>query len=225
MPVAIHPAQAGLGAERDRGCRIQLARSGGIFLRQGPDGFALRGTRHRARPGVWRPGPAGRDRHAPGPDRSTAIRLPKVMVPVLSSSRVRTSPAASTARPGFGDHVELTSRSMPAMPMADSRPPMVVGIRVMNSDQQIEPPAPGCRCSRGTRQGRHHQQEDQGQPHQQGVQRHLVGDLLPLGPFHQGIILSIQRAFARLLLMRTQIRSEDGVVLPVTRCGRCPTRG
>ena len=30
---------------------------------------------------------------------SVAMRLPKVMVPVLSSSSVSTSPAASTARP------------------------------------------------------------------------------------------------------------------------------
>ena len=37
---------------------------------------------------------------------SVAMRLPKVMVPVLSSSSVSTSPAASTARPGHGEHVE-----------------------------------------------------------------------------------------------------------------------
>ncbi|MCY1482616.1 hypothetical protein D9M68_161740 [compost metagenome] len=35
-------------------------------------------------------------------------------------------------------------------------------------------------------QGRHHQQEDQGQADQQDVQRHLVGGLLALGAFHQG---------------------------------------
>ena len=64
---------------------------------------------------------------------SLAMRLPKVMVPVLSSSSVSTSPAASTARPEVASTLNRTSRSMPAMPMADSRPPMVVGISVTSS--------------------------------------------------------------------------------------------
>ena len=77
---------------------------------------------------------ASREGSTPGAGiSSSAIRLPKVMVPVLSSSRVRTSPAASTARPDLAITLSFTSRSMPAMPMAESRPPMVVGIRVMNS--------------------------------------------------------------------------------------------
>ena len=64
---------------------------------------------------------------------SVAWRLPRVMVPVLSSSSVSTSPAASTARPDMASTLKRTSRSMPAMPMADRRPPMVVGISVTNS--------------------------------------------------------------------------------------------
>ncbi len=60
---------------------------------------------------------------------SVAMRLPRVIVPVLSSSRASTSPAASTARPDMARTLRLRSRSMPAMPMADSRPPMVVGIK------------------------------------------------------------------------------------------------
>ncbi len=60
---------------------------------------------------------------------STAWRLPSVIVPVLSSSSVETSPAASTARPDIARTLRCTSRSMPAMPMADSRAPMVVGMR------------------------------------------------------------------------------------------------
>ena len=51
---------------------------------------------------------------------SAAWRLPKVIVPVLSSSRVVTSPAASTARPDIASTLRCTRRSMPAMPMADS---------------------------------------------------------------------------------------------------------
>ena len=64
---------------------------------------------------------------------SVAWRLPSVIVPVLSSSSVSTSPAASTARPDMASTLKRTRRSMPAMPMAESRAPMVVGIRVTNS--------------------------------------------------------------------------------------------
>ena len=71
-----------------------------------------------------------RDASMPSTGRnSTACRLPRVMVPVLSSSSTSTSPAASTARPDMAMTLRWISRSMPAMPMAGSRPPMVVGIR------------------------------------------------------------------------------------------------
>ena len=63
---------------------------------------------------------------------STAWRLPSVMVPVLSSSSVSTSPAASTARPDIASTLKRTSRFMPAMPIAESSAPMVVGISVTN---------------------------------------------------------------------------------------------
>ena len=66
----------------------------------------------------------------PGTGRnSVAMRLPKVIVPVLSSRSVSTSPAASTARPEVAMTLKRISRSMPAMPIADKRPPIVVGIR------------------------------------------------------------------------------------------------
>ena len=64
---------------------------------------------------------------------SSAMRLPKVIVPVLSSSSVSTSPAASTARPEVAMTLKRISRSMPAMPIADSRPPIVVGMRQTSS--------------------------------------------------------------------------------------------
>ena len=64
---------------------------------------------------------------------SVARRLPKVMVPVLSSSSVSTSPAASTARPDMASTLRCTSRSMPAMPIAESSAPIVVGIRQTSS--------------------------------------------------------------------------------------------
>ena len=62
------------------------------------------------------------------------MRLPRVMVPVLSSSSVCTSPAASTARPLMASTLRWTRRSMPAMPIADSSAPMVVGMRQTSSD-------------------------------------------------------------------------------------------
>ena len=65
---------------------------------------------------------------------SVAMRLPSVIVPVLSSSIVSTSPAASTARPLIGITLWRISRSMPAMPIAESSPPIVVGIRHTSSD-------------------------------------------------------------------------------------------
>ena len=60
---------------------------------------------------------------------STAWRLPSVIVPVLSSRSTSTSPAASTARPDSAITLRLIMRSMPAMPIALRRPPIVVGIR------------------------------------------------------------------------------------------------
>jgi hypothetical protein len=56
-----------------------------------------------------------------------------VIVPVLSSSRTSMSPAASTARPDLASTLKRTSRSMPAMPIADSNAAIVVGISVISS--------------------------------------------------------------------------------------------
>ena len=77
--------------------------------------------------------------------KAAAWRLPSVIVPVLSSSSVSTSPAASTARPDIASTLKRTSRSMPAMPMAESSAPIVVGISVTKSATRtisgIVPPA------------------------------------------------------------------------------------
>jgi hypothetical protein len=59
--------------------------------------------------------------------------LPSVIVPVLSSSSVSTSPAASTARPDIASTLRCKTRSIPAIPIALSRPPIVVGIRHTSS--------------------------------------------------------------------------------------------
>ena len=55
------------------------------------------------------------------------------MVPVLSSSSTSTSQATSTALPDLASTLACSARFMPAMPMAGSSPPMVVGIRHTSS--------------------------------------------------------------------------------------------
>ena len=93
---------------------------------------ALRASRRAARRAA--PGrPAPRRVTPPHGTNSTACRLPSVIVPVLSSSSVFTSPAASTARPLIAITFCWIMRSMPAMPIADSSPPMVVGMRHTSS--------------------------------------------------------------------------------------------
>ena len=62
-----------------------------------------------------------------------ACRLPCVIVPVLSSSSTSQSPAASTARPEVAITLARIIRPMPATPIAESRPPIVVGIRQTSS--------------------------------------------------------------------------------------------
>src|SRR5574337_638578 len=51
------------------------------------------------------------------------------MVPVLSKIMVSTSPLASTAFPDMAMTLNRVTRSIPAIPIADSRPPIVVGIK------------------------------------------------------------------------------------------------
>ena len=75
---------------------------------------------------------------------SVAWRLPRVMVPVLSSSSVSTSPAASTARPDFASTLTRT-RAIHAGD-ADGREQTADGrgMRVTNSatrtDDRTAPP-------------------------------------------------------------------------------------
>ena len=56
-----------------------------------------------------------------------------------------TSPAASTARPDIASTLKRTSRSIPAMPIADNNAPIVVGINVtksaMRTTTDTAPPA------------------------------------------------------------------------------------
>ena len=93
---------------------VQLAARGGRSApwrarrSSGPRASRRRGSRAARR----RRAPA---RSTPGQRRGTsaAWRLPSVIVPVLSSSSVEQSPAASTARPLIASTLRCTSRSMP----------------------------------------------------------------------------------------------------------------
>jgi hypothetical protein len=116
---------------------------------------------------------------------SVAWRLPRVMVPVLSSSSVFTSPAASTARPLMARTLYWTRRSMPAIPMADSSPPMVVGIRQTSSDTSTKDRLRGLGVHGKGLQRDHGQQKDDGEAGEQNAQRDLVGSLLAGGAFDQ----------------------------------------
>ena len=150
-------------------------------------------------PAFHRPGwKAARRRPVPvpctpanGDEIPPPARLPSVMVPVLSSSSVFTSPAASTALPLMASTLCCITRSMPAMPMAESRPPMVVGIRQTSSETSTAtvgtaPDPADAHCIHGERlQRSDRQQEDQRQAGDQDIQRDLVRRLLPLRAFHQ----------------------------------------
>ena len=116
---------------------------------------------------------------------SVAIRLPSVIVPVLSSSSVSTSPAASTARPDIASTLCCTSRSMPAMPIAESNPPIVVGIRHTSSATSTGSESDGAAVQRERIQAHAHQHEDDRQAGQQDAERDFVGRLLALRAFDQ----------------------------------------
>ena len=136
---AVEVARRSCASAREKGtnCAPSVAPARGRAGRTAPwPGRRSSGPRASRRPGT----PAARRRRArsaatPGAGtNSVAMRLPSVMVPVLSSSSMSTSPAASTARPLIAMTLCWMQRGpCPAMPMADSRPPMVVGIRQTSS--------------------------------------------------------------------------------------------
>ena len=140
-----------------------------------------RGSRRRARP--RRPPP--RTRRVPGVIEA-ASRLPYVIVPVLSSRMTSTSPEASTARPLMARTLKRATRSMPAMPIADRSPPIVVGMRHTSraTSATVSTVVPAYSPERPERHRRH--QEDDRQAGEQDRQGDLVGRSLPLGALDEG---------------------------------------
>ena len=129
---------------------------------------------------------------------SVASRLPRVIVPVLSSSSVSTSPEASTARPESASTLRRTRRSMPGDPdRRQQRPDRGRDQRHQQRDQGRDGGV-GAR-ELGERPQRHHRdQEDDREAREQDVERDLVRRLAPLGALDQGDH-AVEEALARLL--------------------------
>ena len=70
---------------------------------------------------------------------------------------------------------------MPAMPMADSRPPIVVGIRQTSSETSTNTRLRRAGIDGERLQRDDREQEDDRQPGEQNVERDLVRRLLPRG--------------------------------------------
>ena len=140
---------------------------------------------------------APRGRPASARTRSPA-RLPSVIVPVLSSSSTSTSPEASTARPDSASTLRRTSRSMPAMPMADSSAPIVVGISATSSAISVATDAAVSANSANGRSVTTTTRKIERQAREQDVERDLVRRLAPLGALDQGDH-AVEEALARLL--------------------------
>ena len=96
-----------------------------------------------------------------------------------------TSPAASTARPDMASTLKRTSRSMPAMPMADSSAPMVVGNERHEQRHEHDDGDRAAGIGRVARDGRRGEDEDDGHAGEQDVERDLVRRLLALGALDQ----------------------------------------
>ena len=106
------------------------------------------------------------------------------------------SPAVSTALPDLVMTLARRARSMPAMPMADSRPPMVVGIRQTNSEMKAATvmlaPIVGDGLERGA-----NDHENEREARKQDGQRDFVRSFLARGTFDQGDHL-VEETLARL---------------------------
>ncbi|EXU92327.1 hypothetical protein P354_25245 [Streptomyces noursei PD-1] len=152
----------------------------------------------------------------PGTGRNAvACRLPRVIVPVLSNSRVLTSPAASTARPDIASTLRWTSRSMPAMPMAGSSAPIVVGMsattRATRMTRVCSAPAKTANGWRVTTATRKTIVSDASRM----VSAISLGVFCRAAPSTRAIIRSRKVSPGRAVILTT-IRSESTFVPPVT---------
>ena len=134
----------------------------------------------------------------------------------LVEQQGRQSPAASTARPDMASTLRCTRRSMPAMPMADSSAPMVVGIRQTSRATSTMIDWRGVGVDGERLQRDDGQQEDDREPGQQDVEGDLVRRLLPARPLRPGRSSGRGSVSPGLGGDRTTIRSDSTRVPPVT---------
>ena len=137
------------------------------------------------------------------------------MVPVLSSSRVETSPAASTARPDIARTLRCTSRSIPATPIAETSAPMVVGIRhtsrqTSTTTDWVEPANAAIGCNAITTN-----RNTIVSPASRMLRAISFGVFCRTEPSTSAIIRSTND-FPGSVVIFTTIRSESTVVPPVT---------
>ena len=183
--VEVDAAHAGLGGERhERGARRARARGGRSApwparRSTGPRASRRRGSR------AARPRPARLGRRRDGEERG-GLPVAEVMVPVLSSSSVEQSPAASTARPLMASTLRCTSRSMPAMPMAESSAADRRRDQAHEQRDQHDRSLLGAGVDRERLQRHGREQEDDREPGEQDVERDLVRGLLALGALDEG---------------------------------------
>ncbi len=137
------------------------------------------------------------------------------MVPVLSSSKVLTSPAASTARPLMASTLYWTRRSIPAIPMAESNPPIVVGMRQTSSETStnivcgaLAYIAKGCSVTTASR-------KMIVRPESRMLSAISLGVFCREAPSTSAIIRS-RKVSPGFEVMRTLIQSESTFVPPVT---------
>ena len=153
--------------------------------------------------------------------KAVACRLPSVMVPVLSSSRTSTSPAASTARPDMA----ITFCLHHAGPCRRCRwrkaaPPMVVGIRqTSNATSTVMVTGVHRPCMTSTLIGRERQQRHGRRSRKMSVsatsrmvERDLVRRLLPFGRLRPCAIMRSRNASPGFTAMRTTepVREQPG---------------
>ena len=180
--VDVDAAHARLRRERHerrrvrRRARARAARTAWRARRSSVPPASRRPARRAVRPPRGRP-----PRRRASGTNDAAWRLPSVMVPVLSRRRTSTSPDASTARPESASTLRRTSRSMPAMPIAESSAPIVVGMSATSSATSVVTDTLVSAKSANGPQRDDHREEDHGEADEQDAQGDLVRRLAPLG--------------------------------------------
>ena len=159
----------------------------------------------------------GRASETPGIGTNAAAwRLPSVIVPVLSSSSTSTSPDASTARPESASTLRRTSRSMPAMPIADSSAPIVVGMSATSSAISVGDRHVGCPRSRRTAAASRRRRGRSSSGRRAGCRARSRSASCAARRPRRGAIMRSRNDWPGSCVISTTMRSESTRVPPVT---------